>query len=595
MTLRFLVVLGNPEQLSGVRKSISMKGLSPFEISPGAAIWVSDPERTVQLGDRRGVVMGPLFYRHGPPQAIGSLETSDVSAILATQGRHLIDRFWGSYVAVLPTADGHLVLRDPSGMSPCHYALSGGLCAFGSDPDILVETGLAEPRIDWQGLARALYLPGLPGERSALVGIHDVLPGMSVSVRRGSVSTQVYWNPWSHVALDRYDDIERSSEHLRRAVQNCVSGWGNTFGPGVVGISGGLDSSIVAACLERAGKLSSCLTLVTSDPLGDERHYCRALTSHLGVSLNEAYYALADVCLDRSSVSHRSRPFGRLDALAYDAAATKVTRQAGVSAFFTGNGGDNVFFLSRSSRALADRYLCEGLSFRLGSTAQDICKLTGASLPQLLKHGIQTLRLADSAYVWRADGAFLSEVAIRDQQGTPVDHPWLVLPSEGGLPGKAAHIAMLMRMQHSIEGYVERGGFAVVHPLVSQPIVELCLAIPTWQQCKGGVDRAIARRAFASALPLELVERRGKGSPQGFAFEIFRHFHAQIRERLLDGQLVQHDILDRVALETALAPAAQHDSSAMLRLSLLVDTEAWISHWRGKRQTETSMKLASNM
>lgn len=564
---------------------MSMTGLSRFEISPGVAIWINEPTRAYRIGGGRGVVMGTLFHRYGSPQPIHALEDADGGAVLATLGRHLLDRFWGSYVAVLPLADGYRVLRDPSGTLPCHYAARGKLHVFGSDPDILVDSGFAEADIDWQGVARSLFLPGLPSERSALDAIHDVLPGMSLDVQSRTVTTQVSWNPWSHAIVDRHTDADANSTDLRRAVQNSISSWAHASGSGIAGVSGGLDSSIVAVCLGGAAKLESCLTLVTADPLGDERHYCRTLTDHLGVPLREAYYSLDDVCLDRSSVSHRSRPFGRLDALAYDAAALRATQESGVRTFYTGNGGDNVFFLSHSARGAVDRYLVEGISFDLLKTAREICELTGASFLQLVKQGIRTLRLANRNYVWRAESSFLSAGVVRDQLDIPVEHPWLTLPAENGLPGKAAHIAMLMRMQHSIEGYVERNGMAVIHPLVSQPIVELCLAIPTWQQCMSGVDRAVARRAFGPALPREIIGRRDKGSPQGFAFEIFRHFRSEIRERLLDGSLVQHNILDRPTLEKVLAPAVQHDSSAMLRLSLLVDTEAWISRWREKRKT----------
>lgn len=579
---RFLAIVGHPEQLASCKERALLHGFVPVEMSPGAILCVSHPEQLIPVGDHQGAVIGTLFDRYGAPRPISVLKAADASAILATRGRHLIERFWGSYVAILSSTDGYLVLRDPSGMAPCHFTEKGGLYAFGSDPEILMASGFARGDIDWFQLARSLLLQGLPAERSALRGIHDLLPGTSLIFHNGNVTKQMLWNPWDHVIRSHSANPDADSEHLGRTVQNCISSWGQARGAGIAGISGGLDSSIVAACLKRAGKLESGLTLVTTDPLGDERHYCRMLTNHVGVPLSEAHYSLDDISLDRSAVSHRPRPFGRLDAPAYDAAATRAAKEQGVSAFYTGNGGDNVFYLSRSARALADRYVVEGGCFGLARTARDIVALTGANILQVIKLGVRALRLAHSEYVWHADNGYLSSEVIRDQLSAPVQHPWLELPSGGGLPGKAAHIAMLMRMLHSVEGYVERDGVAIVHPLVSQPIVELCLAIPSWLQCKGGLDRAIARDAFTKVLPAEIIFRRGKGSPQSFIYEIFRRFQSQIRERLLDGSLVAESILDRRMLEAALAPTAQKDSFSMLRLSLLVDTEAWITHWRAE-------------
>lgn len=57
-------------------------------------------------------------------------------------------------------------------------------------------------------------------------------------------------------------------------------------------------------------------------------------------------------------------------------------------------------------------------------------------------------------------------------------HPWLSAPAEA-LPGKTVHVAFLMRAQNSLELYPRRSAPPHIAPLLSQPIVELCLSIPT--------------------------------------------------------------------------------------------------------------------
>src|SRR3546814_3310298 len=90
--------------------------------------------------------------------------------------------------------------------------------------------------------------------------------------------------------------------------------------------------------------------------------------------------------------------------------------------------------------------------------------------------------------------------------------------------------------------------------------VQTCaLPISTWLQCAGGCDRSIARQAFKPDLPAKVIERRGKGSPQGFIYQIFYRFADEIRQRILDGYLVRAGLLDRVALETALRPENRLD------------------------------------
>src|SRR3546814_17141512 len=85
-------------------------------------------------------------------------------------------------------------------------------------------------------------------------------------------------------------------------------------------------------------------------------------------------------------------------------------------------------------------------------------------------------------------------------------HPWLNPPSDC-LPGKHAHVAAIVRAHAYLECHDRRWDFASVHPLMSQPIIEVALAPPSWAVCEGGVDRARQRQAFAADLPAAATGR----------------------------------------------------------------------------------------
>ena len=584
MTASYFIGLGTRAQLKRLEARIQPRSsFRLLNVSERCIVVTDAGESPHFLPDGKGVIIGTVFHRHGGTSPIEKLEPAVGEAICRSRGEVLTHRFWGSYIAVIEASEGSILLRDPSGMTPCCYLEIDGISVFASTPKSLVDVGLLDPHIDWFGVARSLFLPGLPSERTAIADLKDLLPGTAIEISNGQKIVRPYWNPWDFVSDGMERPAEENVDRLRRVVESCIGAWGHTYEHGLVGISGGLDSSIVAATLRRIENQLSCLTLVTEDPIGDERPYCRALTEHLDVPLVEEFYSLEDINLDQSSVNHRPRPLGRVDALAYDAALIRTAASSKSNGIFTGNGGDNVFYMSRSSRALADRYRTVGLSAGLWRTVEDISKLTGATVIQVISGGIRACRRSHEGYVWRSDPSFLSRDAIDEHVRAPTQHPWLAQPRGKVLPGKAAHIAMLMRIQHSVEAYDQRGGVPVIHPLVSQPIVELCLGIPTWQQCEGGRDRSVARRAFERHLPSAVVKRRVKGSPQGFAFDIFRTFHQSIRERLLDGHLIRAGIIDHHQVDRALRPDAEISNSEVLRLLLLVDTEAWISHWRSKQ------------
>lgn len=580
MSLAFLARLSCDTQPARSVDGVPSTTLQRFQIAAHSTLAVDDPAALIAFPDGAGFVVGSLFHRHGAPEPISRFEPNDIEAIERTLGQHIFDRFWGCYVAVIRSPRGLVVLRDPSGALPCYYTASRDELVLASDPSMIFAATGRAVEVDRPQLARTLALGGLPEERTALEGVRQVLPGSSLRVLDRQISAQSRWNPWHFVQQQGDCSIEEYTERLHRSTQLCVSAWSKVGGRSILGVSGGLDSSIVASCLQSSGSDFACVTMVTDDPLGDERPYSRALASHLGHPLLEERYSLEDVDLDLSSVRHLAVPFGRPDSRAYDAAMLRAAKQVGAQSVFTGNGGDNVFYMSHSARPLADRFRCSGWSYGLLKTVSDISTLTGENGGKVILHGIRAIQRSAEGYVWRSELDFLSEEIAEELALNPANHPWLEAAGKYRLPGKAAHIAMLIRMHHSLDAYRERDGIPVFHPLASQPLLETCLQIPVWLQCHQGFDRSIARSAFRAALPEILINRRTKGGPQGFSFQIFRHFREEIKDRLMDGFLANERIVDRRAIEAAFEAEPQTRAYTVARLLTLVDAEAWARHWR---------------
>lgn len=530
-----------------------------------------------------GIVVGKLFRRHGPAEQLKDLSGEELASIRSSAGKALVERFWGSYVAAL-TGDAKAVevMRDPTGGLPCYYVNGPSFTACASDPELLVDAGLLNPAIDWDAFLRYLYLPDLPSTQTALAGLKELAPGTAL---RGPVNDKrvtVMWSPWEHVDPAGAVTGEPVAERLERTVRHCSAAWGACFDSVLIGVSGGLDSSIVAASLSHKRGALTCITLVAEDPAGDEREYARILSKAVDAELLELPYLLSNIDIDRAVGQHLPRPGGRTQALAYDRQVFDSLNGRSIDAFFTGNGGDNVFFLSHSARAIVDRYFAEGLGWHLASTIRDICNLTGCSFTRAVGEAVKVYRNSDDNYCWPIDRSYLNEEAIPSGIEHQLHHPWLQAPS-GAFPGKKAHIAMLLRMQNHLEGFDRQLAPPVVNPLTSQPVVELCLQIPSWMACKGGRDRSIAREAFKKHLPPLIVGRTTKGGPDGFAAKILSRYRETIRERLLDGVLASNRCLDKDAIARELHPSLGDHGLSFVRLLLLLDAEAWANYWQNRR------------
>lgn len=534
---------------------------------------LANPAALTPFPTKGGVVLGTLFRRNDREKRDDCSQPCDAMPPISTES-DLLTRFWGGYVSAKTDGTCSSVMRDPSGALPCYFTRTASTTFMASDIDLLLASDIVRPAIDWPALARFLYWDGLPTAETVLDGISELLPGFALRLEGDSAALTAKWSPWAFTTPVAGRHIAIAADRLRQTVQDCVAAWASLYPRALVSISGGLDSSIVAACLATPGVSATCVTMFTDDPMGDERAYARSLCSHLGLGLTEQRFEMAGIDPARALGDHLPRPIGRAQEQAYEVAHVAAATQAGAAAFFTGNGGDNVFAYSQSAAAIADRALDEGLSPGLFSTIRDVCKQTQSGVFPALRAALR-LTLRSPSYRWRPTPALLEPSLCAALAVQPAAHPWLVAPS-GALPGKAAQIAALLRPQLSLEPDRSRH-LPVITPLLSQPIVEESLAIPSWQWRHGGRDRAVAREAFATALPAQIIARRSKGSPDPFCNAIIREHHSLIERRLLDGHLAQQGLIDRLAIEKCLRRECMMDAERNVRLLQLLNVEAWVT------------------
>lgn len=535
----------------------------------------------LMLDDGAGVIIGTLFEREAA-RSVQCLSPPAVAVILQTAGQALIDRYWGGYVALLADAgaDSIHILRDPSGGMPCFRVSRTGFDLFMSEPALALDAGLLRASIDWPGLTLHLLSDQLRTARTCLDHVSEHLAGSRLTATARGVSEVMAWSPWKHA--DRATllrDEDEAIARLRETVQGCISAWSSCFDHIIVTVSGGLDSSIVAVALAAGPAPFTCLTYYTDDPSGDERHHARDLLDRLPSRLVEKRLDPALVDLRRSGAARFARPVARSFAQAGDAFGLRLANALGADGFFNGNGGDNIFCYLRSAAPLADRLLVEGPGRGSWQTLSDVSLLAQSSLWQVARVALKKLGRSGRQYRWQVDSRFLAADAM-ERAGLSAGHPWLHPPRDE-LPGKSAHIALLLLTQNHQEG--ERGlTHPLLSPLLSQPIVELCLRIPSWMWCRDGHNRQVARRAFHDALPPSLFGRRSKGTPDSFIIAVFEANRDLIREMLLEGLLAGQGILDRGALSRALSRPNVTRGHDYWRLMRLVDAEAWARAWTSR-------------
>jgi asparagine synthase (glutamine-hydrolysing) len=531
---------------------------------------LTTPQTPVQVRGSSAVI-GRLYDRRRTAQSFqlpddpGKIDTST-----------LIESAWGAYVAVQADASGRVtVLRDPSGALPCYAFRDRHQAIVVSDLDALRRCRVATPSVDWDFVGWHLGAGHLRVRETALAGLSEIPPGMRAVITSAGVHLEAIWSPWDFVDGNRRTPTE-NAEALRETIDACVAAMSRGLDVVHLGLSGGLDSSILATSLRRAQANVSAYTLITDDSVGDERPFAAIAADAFGMPLAEIPYRLEEIDLTRSVASHLPRPVG----LSYQRPLYRYWQaQTGKNAaIVTGNGGDEVFCLMQSATPAVDLWLATRRAGATWAALRDVCRLTGAPMPAAVRQALKTLRQRKRPYNWTATTRFLSPEALTAAHLRQVDasnHPWLHAPAQI-LPGKKVHVANLLRLQHYVEGPPRSFQLPVLYPLLAQPVVELCLQIPTWQWSRDGTNRAVAREGFKDRLPPPLVRRHGKGGPETFAAQVYLAWRERLIPFLSDGLLAQNGIIDAAAVRNVLAVDAPPHGADYLRLLELADTEAWV-------------------
>lgn len=565
----------------------SAQGWQAVLAKPGLRVYARGHRRGVNgfhsLPRDRGVILGKLFRRRGEPipGADIALSSGDGDRILATGGQALVDDYWGRYVAILESRDGHpCLLRDPSGGLPCYLGQVDGMSAFFSWLEDLLAFAPDRPlpRIDWQAIAALMSLGHLGGSGTGLEGISQILPGRLTPLH-DHASLKVLWSAAAiaRTPIDREPEI--AATQIRQSVMDCVHAWSSCYEAIVLRLSGGLDSSILLGTLSARPSTTRivCLNYHSPGSDSDERGFARLAARRAGVELVErerdATFHL-DAILKVSRMPMPVNHVGCMDTTRIDA---EVADANGAHAMFTGGGGDQLFFQRRCSWPAADYLRIHGPGRGFLRASLDSARLAQISLWESMRRALVDRRrrtipadaFGDHFQLARRDARL--DMAHLDRH----QHPELAGAAD--LPiGKFHHLRDLIDAVDVYDPYLVDAAPELVDPLVSQPLVELCLALPTWLLSRGGRSRALARQAFARDLPPEIARRQSKGGMQEHVAAVLRRSLPLARELLLDGHLVREGLLDRNKTEAALAGRLSGLHTYQGEIHHHLSIEAWL-------------------
>jgi asparagine synthase (glutamine-hydrolysing) len=483
------------------------------------------------------------------------------------------------------------VLKDPAGTLPCFKTTFENVTILFSHIGDCIDIGVRGFTVSGTYLrTRVLGFSDL--ESNALDEVEQIRRGECVELDPGARpalrSRRFYWDPFTFVrGSDAIEDPARAATAMHAVVRSCTQALSGGHSNLLHRLSGGLDSSIVAGCLGRTSTLPrvTCYTFFNPQGRSDERPWARLSAEHAGFELLECPIAPAEVNFGELV---RTRPAPEpLSLLTYMLRSTverDLALERKATGVFTGDGGDSGFCSDSFSYAVTDylrRHGPQPAALRLASeVALRTERSTGAVLLSSLRHWLLGANMSEQLPALLM-GSQLVSAQLRDAFAMPKSYPHPWFSQLRHLPWDV--IRRLGVLVSTPEFYnvvdVQQPEPEIISPLYAQPAVELFLRIPIHVHAERGSDRGLARRAFAREVPQKILQRLWKDRAPGFHSELLLRNLDLVRELFLDGVLVKEGLLDRAAVEAALAAGPAKTAVLPVEIYRHLDVEIWARYW----------------
>ena len=183
--------------------------------------------------------------------------------------------------------------RDRIGEKPLYYGWQNGVFLFGSELKSVCAHPAFERKTDWNAASTFLRMNYIPAPSTIYQGIHKLVPGTHLCLTQTHVQKRALPNPkvyWSlgDVAINGLENpftgsFEEAVDELEALVSRSVQFQSVADVPVGAFLSGGIDSSIVAAMMESAttSKVTT-FSIGMPDARMDESKHAAAVARHLG-------------------------------------------------------------------------------------------------------------------------------------------------------------------------------------------------------------------------------------------------------------------------------------------------------------------------
>jgi asparagine synthase (glutamine-hydrolysing) len=545
-------------------------------------------------------------------EAIAWRGHSDIEALLETIARFGVEeglrRAKGMFALGLwdrQTRTAYLA-RDRFGEKPLYYRASASELAFASELRCLERLPGASLDLSPDALTAFVRFGYVPAPLSIYADVKKLAPGMLLTWRSGATpSTAPYWRLDEIVRAgqaDRFQDVDEAAEALDGCLREVIARQMIADVPLGVFLSGGVDSTLVAAIMQSlsSGPIRT-FTLGFDSPEFDEAEHAAAVARHIGARHTEHRVTAADAQTVAPMLgSMFDEPFADSSQIP----TYMISRMARpeVKVCLTGDGGDEMFggyvrypgvarLWNAMRRIPARRSLASVLETlplptvafalrTLGPLARKYASRgeLGPSIRRAagwLRSTSRTDLLESTMTIWSDPGILLAPSGVETSLWRPQTpyfdneyEPMFWRDTVDYLPGDILTKVDRAAMANSLETRA---------PLLDPDLAALVWRIPPTMKVCGETTKWITRRLLAKYVPTTLTDR----PKVGFTVPLHEWLTGGLRswaQDLLDPDVIRRQgVFNAGAVDAAWQGLQRGDSGLSGRVWAVLMLQAWLA------------------
>lgn len=534
-------------------------------------VWVNDTE----------IIIGRFFSK--PPNTISKEQFKQFNT-----SSLFLDKIWGKFV-YFSNSYPFKVVVDSTGQMPYYfYTFSNGDILFSSTIQLLYQFLSRSVEYNWDYICAYLTYGQSCVTQTPFKGVKQLPPGCYLKVHDNQQEVDCFWDPVS--SSSPIMEPEDATHVLLSMLKQAIEPYSQIF----VNLSGGLDSSVLAYCLNSVKHDKQSIKAInyyhadicSSNELIHAAKVCEETNIPL-IAVDTSACLPFDITTNATQFLPNIPSPGLVHLREKEFVATALNLQES-SLFISGQGGDHIYMCPPSKLALSDYLIEKGFS-GANQILTTLASYYRESFFSLIKNNLAGL----SKYIlgrktlkwnknWHNELPMWFNSSLRNTKNHNYEHPIYSFLSKRVLPAKYQQVDAIFdgiaSIQPSYSPFYPLDN--IFFPYLSSPMVEHALSYPTYNLFSQIYDRYPLRKSAGDRFGTKTVWRRDKGDITGvFQLGVKKNLD-NILMLCLEGQIAQQQLIDKNKLAHSILQISQGDTNDLWPFTFLASMEIFLNHWQ---------------